>query len=94
MDMGRKIKGREGVKSEKIDIRIDEHLRKRIEFFALNGPCAGEELQVVVRMLIRTGLAVEEKFKVVRDEIEQTIEKRGVAMREERERSSAKAGGT
>jgi hypothetical protein len=63
--MGRKIKGSDETKSEKINIRVDAVLRKRIETFVRSGPCEGEELQVVIRMLIRQGLAVQERFKQV-----------------------------
>ncbi len=81
--MGRKIKGANATKTEKINIRVDAELRKRIEDFAKKGPLEGEELQVVIRMLIRAGLAVEERFKEVRGEVEYEIEKRGGNLRKE-----------
>ena len=74
--MGRKIKGSEDTKSEKINIRIDSALRKRIEAFIKSGPCEGEELQVIIRMLIRQGLDVQERFKEVLETIEEEIAKR------------------
>jgi hypothetical protein len=87
--MGRKIKGSFGTKTEKINIRVDAALRKRIEDFAMRGPLEGEELQVVIRMLIRAGLAVEERFKEVRGEVEHEIEKRGANLRKEGRTSAA-----
>jgi len=87
--MGRKIKGSSGTKTEKINIRVDAALRKRIEDFAMRGPLEGEELQVVIRMLIRAGLAVEERFKEVRGEVEYEIEKRGANLRKEGRTSAA-----
>ncbi len=79
--MGRKIKGAVETKTEKINIRVDAPLRKRIEDFAQKGPLEGEELQDVIRMLIRSGLAVEERFKEVRGEVQYEIEKRGANLR-------------
>ena len=87
--MGRKIKGSLQTKTEKINIRVDAALRKRIEDFAQKGPLEGEELQVVIRMLIRSGLAVEERFKEVRGEVEFEIEKRGANLRKEGRTSAA-----
>jgi hypothetical protein len=87
--MGRKIKGSAGTKTEKINIRVDAALRKRIEVFAMRGPLEGEELQVVIRMLIRAGLAVEERFKEVRGEVEYEIEKGGASLRKEGRASAA-----
>jgi uncharacterized protein YicC (UPF0701 family) len=79
--MGRKIKGADETKSEKINIRVDAALRKRIEAFIESGPCEGEELQVVIRMLIRQGLAVQERFKEVLETIEEEITKKAAARR-------------
>jgi hypothetical protein len=79
--MGRKMKGADETKSEKITLRVDAALRKRIESFARSGPCEGEELQVVIRMLIRQGLAVQERFKEVLEAIEEEITKQGAALR-------------
>jgi hypothetical protein len=77
--MGRKIKGVQTTKSQKINIRVDAALRKRIEAFVKSGPYEGEELQSVIRMLIRQGLAVQERFKEVLDVIEEEIYKRASA---------------
>ncbi len=74
--MGRKIKGAIETKSQKITIRVDAELRKRIEAFVESGPFEGEELQVVIRMLIRQGLAVQEKFKGVLEGIEEEISRK------------------
>ncbi len=74
--MGRKMKGADETKSEKINIRVDAVLRKRIEEFTRSGPCEGEELQVVIRMLLRQGLAVQERFKEVLEAIEEEISKK------------------
>ncbi len=74
--MGRKIKGAEETKSQKITIRVDATLRKRIEAFVRSGPFEGEELQAVIRMLIRQGLAVQERFKAVLQGIEGEISKK------------------
>jgi uncharacterized protein YicC (UPF0701 family) len=77
--MGRKIKGVDETKSEKINIRIDAALRRRIESFIKSGPFEGEELQAVIRMLIRQGLAVQEKFKQVLEGIEEEIAKKAAS---------------
>jgi Arc/MetJ-type ribon-helix-helix transcriptional regulator len=77
--MGRKIKGVDGTKSQKITIRVDEALRKRIEAFVKSGPFEGEELQSVIRMLIRQGLAVQEKFKEVLEGIEAEISRKAAS---------------
>jgi uncharacterized protein YicC (UPF0701 family) len=77
--MGRKIKGVGETKSEKINIRIDAALRRRIESFIKSGPFEGEELQAVIRMLIRQGLAVQEKFKQVLEGIEEEIAKKAAS---------------
>jgi predicted DNA-binding antitoxin AbrB/MazE fold protein len=73
--MGRKIRGAEETKTQKINIRVDAALRRRIESFIKTGPFEGEELQVVIRMLIRQGLDVQEKFKQVLEGIEKEISK-------------------
>jgi hypothetical protein len=78
--MGRKMKGAGDTKSEKITLRVDPALRRRIETFVKSGPSEGEELQVVIRMLIRQGLAVQEKFKKVLEAIEEEITKKGAAL--------------
>ena len=79
--MGRQIKGTDETKSEKINIRVDAVLRKRIEAFVRSGPCEGEELQVIIRMLIRQGLEVQERFKEVLEAIEVEILKKAASMR-------------
>jgi len=79
--MGRKMKGADETKSEKINIRVDAALRERIEAFVRSGPCEGEELQVVIRMLIRQGLAVQERFKEVLVAIEEEISKKSASLR-------------
>jgi len=78
--MGRKMKGADETKSEKINIRVDAVLRKRIEAFVRSGPCEGEELQVVIRMLIRQGLDVQERFKEVLELIEKEISKKAASL--------------
>lgn len=78
------MKGADETKSEKINIRIDAALRQRIEEFAKSGPCEGEELQVVIRMLLRQGLAVQERFKEVLAAIEQEISKKAASMHGQR----------
>ncbi len=88
--MGRKIKGADETKSEKINIRVNAALRKRIEAFIESGPCEGEELQVVIRMLIRQGLAVQERFKEVLETIEEEITKKAAAARRKNGDSAAK----
>jgi hypothetical protein len=75
------MKGADATKSEKITLRVDAALRKRIEAFAKSGPSEGEELQVVIRMLIRQGLAVQERFKDVLEAIEEEITKKGASLR-------------
>jgi hypothetical protein len=77
--MGRTMKGTAETKSAKINIRVDADLRKRIEAFVKSGPCEGEELQVVIRMLIRQGLAVQERFKEVLEGIEQEISRKAAS---------------
>ena len=77
------MKGADETKSEKINIRVDSVLRKRIEAFVRSGPCEGEELQVIIRMLIRQGLAVQERFKDVLTAIDEEISKKAAAMRPE-----------
>ncbi len=79
--MGRKMKGADDTKSEKITLRVDAALRKRIEAFVKSGPCQGEELQVVIRMLIRQGLAVQERFKEVLESIEEEISRQAISRR-------------
>ncbi len=78
--MGRRIKGADDTKSEKITLRVDADLRRRIEAFVKSGPSEGEELQVVIRMLIRQGLAVQEKFKQVLEAIEAEIARKGASL--------------
>ena len=79
--MGRKMKGADETKSEKINLRVDAVLRKRIEAFVRSGPCEGEELQVIIRMLLRQGLAVQERFKDVMEVIEVEISKKAASLR-------------
>jgi hypothetical protein len=74
------MKGADETKSEKINIRVDAELRKRIEAFVRSGPCEGEELQVVIRMLIRQGLDVQERFKEVLQVIEGEISKKAASL--------------
>ena len=67
--MGRQKKGSIGqaqLKNERFTIRIDGDLRRRLETFSDSNPYKGEELQVVIRMLVRIGIEVEEKVKEMR----------------------------
>lgn len=86
--MGRKMKGANETKSEKINIRVDALLRKRIEAFVRSGPCEGEELQVVIRMLIRQGLDVQERFKEVLELIEKEISKKAASLKAKSSKAS------
>jgi hypothetical protein len=84
------MKGVSETKSEKINIRVDSVLRKRIEAFAKSGPFEGEELQVIIRMLIRQGLDVQERFKDVLEVIEEEISRKAASLKARRIRAAQK----
>jgi Arc/MetJ-type ribon-helix-helix transcriptional regulator len=87
--MGRRIKGADDTKSAKVTVRIDEVLRRQIEAFVKSGPFEGEELQVVIRMLMRQGLDVQERFKKVLEGIEKEITRKAASLASGKGRSSA-----
>ncbi len=59
-EMGRAKKGQVEIKKEKLNIRISTSLRKRIEAVGNQPPFSEEDFQTVVRILILTGIEVEE----------------------------------
>jgi hypothetical protein len=79
--MGRAKRGQlpEQKKVEKLSLRIDAPLRKKIEELADSGIFAGEELQVVIRLLLRAGLELEEHMQKVRSDVIQELVQRGAA---------------
>jgi hypothetical protein len=66
MSRARKDYFDEQLKKERITIRIDGDLRKSLESFSKSGIYKGEDLQVVIRMLVRAGIEVEERVKEMR----------------------------
>ncbi len=75
------------MKTEKISLRIDAELRRRLEEFSSRGIYKGEELQVVIRMLIKAGMELEETLVRLRAEAIQEMANRdrgGAARRSEK----------
>jgi predicted transcriptional regulator len=79
--MGRLKKGSDSkqMKNKQMTIRIDADLRRRLETFAESGICQGEELQVIIRMLVRIGLEVEEKVAEMREAAIREMSLKGAA---------------
>jgi hypothetical protein len=80
--MGRQKKGTKvenQLKKERFTIRIDEDLRSRLEDLTESGIFQGEELQVVIRMLVRIGLEVEERIAEMRAAAIREISSKGDA---------------